>query len=226
MDKKSAVSKVITTLRLKSADEHISRRYILKLLEDSAKNLISHKLLDRSIGQEYNLYSQLTCVEMRRIEKIECPFIEFNTCSILMKSVKPLPESVYSRLGASIKEVTSIDGQYDFTVVEPRQYRRNKERKYQQKKQIYCFVDSDRHLYIADHEIYAVNVKEITMDTHLVDGFNSCKKCDECKSPWLSPFICPDKLISTVFNEVYQTLGVYKQIPPDENQNGNENIKN
>ena len=71
-----------------------------------------------------------------------------------------------------------------------------------------------------------MNVKEITMDTHLVDGFNSCKKCDECKSPWLSPFICPDKLISTVFNEVYQTLGVYKQIPPDENQNGNENIKN
>jgi hypothetical protein len=130
MTYREAVSKCINTLKLNNKDEHVSRRYVLRLLQDTAQVLLSQRLLDRTIGQDMNLYTHIPCFEFEQIDTKKCQLIEFKMCNTLMKSKKPLPKLVFSRLGASIKDIVALDGNYRFTMIDKAQYQRNKKRKY------------------------------------------------------------------------------------------------
>jgi hypothetical protein len=139
-----------------------------------------------------------------------------------MKSKKKIPTPIFSRLGASIKNITSIDGSVKFTLVSAVQYAINKKRQYQLSGEHYIYYSSDGHLYIPDEEIKLVNLDFITMYTELID---TCSDCIDgnCKSGWEYEFICPDKLLNVVFDKTTQYLmGTYKQITLDENPNGSE----
>ena len=218
MTYREAVSKCVNTLKLNNKDEHISRRYILKLLQDSAQVLISQKLLERSIIGDLNLYTHIPCFEFEMIDVKKCPIIEFKMCNTLMKSKKPLPKLVFSRLGASIKDIVALDGNYRFTMVDKGQYQRNKKRKYSVKGETYIYLDSDLHLYIPDEEIYSVDLTVLTTKPEDVDKCSACSE-EECKKYWDTDFKIPDKLIEVVFGMVMQTLGVYKQVQGDQNPN-------
>jgi len=223
MTYKEAVSKVVNELRLNNKDNHRSRRFILKTLQDNANTLISQKLLERTITQDLNLYSTIECFEFEKQEVKKCPIIEFRRCDVLMKSKKPLPELIFSRLGSSIKNVTSVDGNYKFTLVDKIQYQRNKKRKYKLKEEVFIYLDNDMHVYIPDEEIYSVDLDIITPKTEELDECSACKK-PNCKSNWEYEFICPTKLISTVFQMTLQELGVNKQIIEDQNINNVEGV--
>ena len=210
------VSKVMNTLKLNNRDEHISRRFVLSLLKSTATQIISQKWLDRTIVNETNLYTQINCFDFERIDVKSCSNLEFRLCNILMKSVKPLPKLVFSRLGSSVKEVYSLDGSYKFVMLDKGQYTINKKRRYKIENEIYIYLDSDNHLYIPDREIYTVDLSVLTLDT---ENTPSCDK-DLCKSNWEYEFKCPDKLIDVVFNQTLQILGLNKQIREDQNPNG------
>ena len=221
MDNKSAVSKVVNQFRLANKDNHRSRRYILKVLQDIATTLISQKLLDRTLFSEINLYSEIPCFEFKRIESKSCPAIDFRLCNVLMKSKKPLPKLIFSRLGASVKEIVSLDGDYKFIFLDKGQYLRNKKRKYSIKGEVYVYLGSDMHLYIPDEEIYSLDLTVITIKTEDVDDCSSCKESN-CQSKWDYEFKCPDKLIDIVFKMAYQELGINRQIIEDQQPNGIE----
>ena len=53
-------------LKLLNKDERISRRYVLHVLKDISSNLISQKLLDRTLGREMNLYTKIECFEFKK----------------------------------------------------------------------------------------------------------------------------------------------------------------
>jgi hypothetical protein len=225
MTHKEIVSKIINTIKTYNKDEHISRRYVLKLVRDTSAQLISQKLLDRTLFNEMNLYSELNCFELERVEVKQCPIIEFRHCSIIMKSVNKLPELVYSRLGSSIKEIISVDGEFQFTLVNSAQYRRNKARQVSLNDEIYAYVGSDNHLYILDKEIYTVDLSVLTMETEKVHEISTCSNDDdECKSNWDYELICPDRLVDTVFDKTLQTMGFSRQIREDQNPNGQEGV--
>jgi len=215
---KEIVSKVINTLKLNNKDEHISRRFVLKVLQDTTSQLISQKWMDRTILNETNLYSYIPCFEFKKIDTKDCPSIEFRLCKTLMKSKKPLPKLIFSRLGASIKEIVSLDGNYKFILVDESQYRRNKKRQYQIKDEVYIYIGSDMHLYIPDHEIYSVDLNVLTLKTEEISKCSSCSDT-KCKSNWDFEFKCPDKLLDTVFNQTLQVLGITRQIREDQNPN-------
>ena len=221
MTYREAVSKCVNTLKLNNKDEHISRRYILKLLQDSAQVLISQKLLERTIIGDLNLYTYISCFEFEMVDMKKCPIIEFKMCSTLMKSKKPLPKLVFSRLGASIKDIVALDGNYRFTMVDKGQYQRNKKRKYSVKGETYIYLDSDFHLYIPDEEIYSVDLTVLTTKPEDVDKCSACSE-EGCKKYWDMEFICPDKLIEAVFAQAYQVLGMNRQIRDDQNPNSQE----
>lgn len=221
MDFREATSRVINILKLNNKDEHTSRRYVLHLLRTTAKTLISQKLLDRTITHDNNLYSIIPCFEFEKIDVVKCPLIEFRMCKTLMKSVKPLPELVFSRLGASIKDIVAIDGEYRFTLVDKAQYQRNKKRKHSIKGETYIYLHSDMYLYIPDDEIYSVDLNILTLKTEELYKYSACNE-EECESYWNAPFICPDKLLETTFAQVLQTLGITKQSRDDQNPNFNE----
>lgn len=217
-----ATAKIAGSLRAINKDAKISRRLILKILRENSMVMISQKLMERSLTEELNLYSQLSCLEFEKVDVIKCPIIEFRTCSTLMKSKKKIPTPSFSRLGASIKNITSIDGSTKFTLVSATQYAINKKRQYQLSGEHYIYYNSDQYLYIPDEEIKSVNLDFITVHTELIDN---CSECTDgnCKSGWEYEFICPDKLLNAVFDKTLQYLiGSYKQITPDENPNGSE----
>ena len=218
----SIVSKVINSYRLLTKDGHISRRYVLKLLRDVSKNLLSKKLMDRTLALESNLYTKLECLEFEKVEMVKCPIIEFRMCRTLMKSKCKLPDPIFSRLGASITEIVSLDGMFELKLISAEQYRRNQKRKYSIDGEVYIYLAEDGHLYIPDEEIYSLNVTFMTLFPEEADECSECKK-DNCKSGWDYPFIGSDKLDDVVFKEVLQILGsTYKATQEDQNQNGIE----
>ncbi len=220
MKNSEAVSKVINSFKFLNKDERISKRYVLRLLRDASKNLISQKLLDRTISEESNLYSKIDCFEFQEVEIVSCPIIEFRRCNTLMKSKKPLPELVFSRNGSSIKEITSLDDFTEVYLTTPEQYRKDRKRQYYASEDTYLYVDIDNYAYIVDKPIQAVNIVVLTMKTDEVEEASACSKDSSCKSGWDYNFIVPDKLEETVFKEVLQILaGTYAARREDENPN-------
>ena len=213
-----AVSKISNILKVNNRDEQFPRRFILKTLRDTSKQLLSQKWLDRTIMSELNLYTEIGCFEFKKINTKDCPLIEFRLCKTLMKSKDPLPELVFSRLGSSIKDISSLDGDYQFVFVDLKQYNRNKKRQHKIDGEVYVYIGADNHLYIPDQEILTVDLTVLTTKTEEV---NTCGR-DVCKSYWDYEFICSDKLIDTVFDKTLQTLGITRQITADQNPNNLE----
>ncbi len=131
------VSQITGILKTNNIDNKIPKRLILSVGRDTTTFLVSQKLLDRSIMNETNLYSTIECFEFEKIEAKRCPSIEFRRCDTLMRSVKPLPKLVFSRLGTSVKDVTSVDGNFTFDFANEAQYRRNKKRQNQINEQVF-----------------------------------------------------------------------------------------
>jgi hypothetical protein len=218
LTKAEAVSKITNILKLNNRDDRFSRRAILRLLEDSATYLISQRFAERSILAEANLYSYIPCFEFEKIESKKCDVAEFRLCNTLMKSKKPLPKLVFSRLGSSIRDIVSLDGNFKFTFVDEVQYRRNKKRQYSLKNEVYIYLGADNHLYIPDHEIFSVDLTVLTTKPEDVDECSSCSDGkNKCESFWLKNFICPDKMINYIFEDVLSKMGLSKQIREDSN---------
>jgi hypothetical protein len=215
------VSEIAGILKVVNKDNRIPRRLILRVGQEVVTTLLSQKLMDRTISSETNLFTRIECFEFEKIETKNCPSIEFRLCKTLMKSKNPLPKLVFSRLGASIKDIVSLDGDFTFTFVDESQYRRNKKRQNQLKNQVFIYLGSENHLYIPDREIISVDLVVLTADTI---NSESCSSCAEktCKSNWEYPFIVPDKLIETVKDLTLQRLGFTRQIQEDQNPNNIE----
>ena len=215
------VSEISGILKSNNKDNKIPRRLILKVGQDSATFLIAQKLLDRTISQETNLYTTIPCFEFEQIDVKKCPSLEFRMCKTLMKSVKPLPKLVFSRLGASIRDIVSLDGDFTFSFVDEAQYRRNKNRQ-QLKNQVFVYLGTDNHLYIPDREIHSLDLTLLTLDTTNIEDCSSCLEKDKCKSNWDSNFVVADKLLEVVKSMTLEKLSMTRTLPQDSNSNGVE----
>lgn len=224
MTRLQIVSEIVNVLKLNNKDSKVSRRFILNLLENSAISYISQKFAERTILSEMNLYSYIPCFEFEKINSKSCDTIEFRLCSTLMKSKKPLPKLIFSRLGSSIREIVSLDGNFTFTFVDEVQYRRNKKRQHKLKNEVYVYLGADNHLYIPDQEIFTVDLTVLTTEVDKISECSSCTEEDSCKSKWLYDFIVPQKLIKPVVDDVLQKMGVNRQIRADQNPNGIEGV--
>ena len=219
MNNREFVSRVLNGLKSLSKDSMISRRFILKVGQEKSKFLISQKASENSIYRESNLISTLDCFELSKVDIIKCPIIEFRTCKQLMRSKKKLPELIYSKYGASIKEVTSLDGEYLLKYITPYQYRLNKQRK-TDSKESYFYI-KDRYLYLPDSEIQMVQVALITLDLYDLNELSECSD-GNCKSAWDYEFICSDKLMEAVISETIKEVAISKQVQEDQNPNLHE----
>lgn len=217
------VSQITTLLKGDNKDNRIPKRMILGVGRDVASFLVAQKLLDRTITSETNLYSTIECFEFEKVEAKKCPTVEFRLCRTLMKSKKPLPKLIFSRLGASIKQIVSLDGSFIFTFVDETQYLRNKKRLNQLKDNVYVYLGTDNHLYIPDKEIYSVDLTVLTLDSAGASACSSCGDSTSCSSYWDNTFVCPDKLLEAVKDATLQRVGIHRQITADQNPNSVEN---
>lgn len=180
---------------------------------------MSQKLGESSLYREENIFKVLDCFELEKVDIIKCPIIEFRTCKQLMRSKKQLPELIHSKYGSSVKEVTSLDGEFLLKPITPYQYRLNKQRK-TDSKEPYFYV-KDGYLYVPDLEVEMVQVTLITQDLYDLNECSECKK-QNCKSAWDYEFVCSDKLLEAVIQETIKEVSMTKQIQADQNPNLNE----
>jgi hypothetical protein len=216
------VSQISGILKSNNKDNKIPKRLILKVGQDAATFLIAQKLLDRTISSETNLYTTIPCFEFDRIESKNCPSIEFRKCDVLMKSKKPLPKLVFSRLGASVKDVVALDGDFTFSFVDESQYRRNKKRQ-QLKNQIFIYLGTDNHLYIPDREIYSLDLTILTLDTVNAEECSSCSEAEGCRNNWDAEFKISDKILESLKDLTLQRLQITRTLAQDSNPNNLEN---
>lgn len=222
MTYREITSEIVNILKTNNKDNRLPRRFILNLLKDSASFLISQKFGDRSIISETSLYTYIPCFEFEKIDVKDCPSLEFRYCKTLMKSKKPLPKLIFSRLGSSIRDIVSLDGDFLFTLVDETQYRRNKKRQYKIKNEVYLYLGADNYLYIPDHEIHSVDLTIFTMDLENVDDISSCKEKDKCRNFWDTEFIISSALLEAVKDMTLQRLSLTKQIREDQNPDSKE----
>lgn len=216
------VSRIINNLNSLNKDSRIPRRFILRVGRDTASFYISQKLRDMSFRREANITSSIECFEMKPDQVKRCDIVEFRKCDKVMKSKNKLPKLIYSRLGASLQSVTTIDSEKEFKFVTPSQYIRNKKRKGESNYIYYTLKDN--YLYILDSEIERLDLNLITLQTEMLDTLSGC--LDEgCKSGWDYEFIVPDKLLKLIVDETTAVVANRLQIPEDENPNMDSNLK-
>ena len=223
MTNSEIVSRIANTLNTLTKDARRSKRYLLNVARSKASFLIAQKLGEKSLIKEDNIYTTINCFEMEKIDVVKCDIIEFRRCKTIMRSKKKLPKLINSRIGNSLKEVTSLDDERDFKPTTPAQYRRDKFRGFSDYIDYYV---KDGYLYILEAEIFAVNLYLITLETDKADQVSNCsdKECD-CKSLWDYEFTAPDKLLDTIITESVREITTSLQIPTDENPNLNSNEK-
>lgn len=222
MKKKEVVDRVKVKLRQLSKDRWMSSRFILKVLEDKMRFLLSQKLYDRTLYREANLYSQINCFEFDKVDRINCDIIEFRTCQKIMKSKKRLPELIYSRFGDSIRIVSNLDQTERLDKTTPTDYMRNRKRKFNTNPPM--FYERDGYLYLLNTKMEAAFVELLTLDTEEAENLDcGCEK-NNCKSALDYTFIGSDKLKEVVIQQTIQEIAqTYLQIQPDEKPDNNEN---
>lgn len=223
MTNKQVVSRIKNQFNLTSKDTQKNDRFILFTAKNIAESYISKRLNDKRLFRQDNLYNEISCVEMESVDIYKCDLVEFRSCEKLVKSKLKLPSLVYSKLGNTIKEVTSIDGKYLFKPNTISQYRRDSKRK-KTKKLLEYFYVKDGYLYLPESEIKMVNIYVLSLDLYESEENSTCKK--GCKSAWDYEFIAPSDLLEQILRETASIIQTPVQLPVDENQNMNENIKN
>ena len=219
---REAVDRVKNQFNLVSKDTKKSDRFILFTAKNIAESYISKRLNDKRLFRQDNLYTEITCIEMESIDVYKCDLVEFRSCNKLVKSKLKLPSLVYSKLGNTVKEVTSIDGKYLFKPNTISQYRRDSKRK-QSKNLPKHFYVKDGYLYIPDSELKTVNIYVLSLDLYESEEISSCR--EGCKSAWDYEFVAPSDLLEQILRETASIIQPSVQLPVDENPNLENRIK-
>jgi hypothetical protein len=216
------VSRIKNELKLLNKDDNLSSRFILQTGQNKCRTYMAQKMGDFSLFREANIITTIPCVELKRLDVKECPFLDFKRCDILMKSKKQMPELLYSRVGASILRVFNLDNSIDFSYASGTHSALRREFGGVDHK----FYIRDNYLYIPNVEVHAVELEMITLDLYTADRISDCKKFNPCKSIWEYTFVCPDKLYELIVKETLAEIAqITRAIPEDENPNMDSNQK-
>lgn len=222
MSKKEIVDRIITTLRQRSSDRWMSKRFVLHVLEQKMTFFLSQKLRDRTLYRESNLYTTIECYELEKVDSITCDIVEFKICDKIMKGKNKLPELIYSRYGDSIRYAATIDQSKRIYPTTPTDFIRDKGRRFNHKPVNYYVREG--FPYFVNTEIEVVFLEILTLDTQAAQEACNCSDFDACKSALDYNFIGSDKLQEIVIQETLkEIMGSYMQIQPDENPDNNEN---
>ena len=226
MKNSEVISRVVNAVRGLTKDEHISKRYVLNVLQTKARIYMLTKMATNELLKVDGLVSTIKCLKLIPVTKFQCDIIEFKLCKDLMKSEKKLPEILGGKHGLLILSVSSVDGEHIFRYSSPYKYRNDKDRTYSKFIKDGIFYVEDGYLYIPDSEIEAVNVTIIGLSKSEIAALSGCGEADTCSDIYEEEFICPDKLIDFVIADaITEVMNSWKIINIDEQPNLNENIK-
>lgn len=221
------VSRIQNNLNSVSKDMYIPKRFILSVFKSKAEFLMAQKFYDKSLFRETNLYKWINCVDLEEVDYIKCGKIEFKTCNTIMRSKKKLPKLLWTRYGSTVLMVTNIDGSKEYQVISHSYYQSIKNNKnFEKFKGKFAIIYPDNVLYIPDSTVTKVNILLYTLD-ETCDDLENCddSKSTGCESYWDKTFEISDKIGEVAIQETLKEVMIRLQIPKDENDNLDSNIK-
>lgn len=216
------ISRITNAINALQKDSRKPKRYILSVFKEKGQYLLSQKIRDRTIYRETNLFKWLNCVELKQIDTIKCPIIEFRTCKSLVRSKKKLPNILGSKYGYAVLVVQTIDGEKIYQPTTLREYNNNKKRANYELFSGQFYYISDNYLYIPDTEIEVVDVLLLTFDEDY-ERSSSCSEFSECYDVYAQKVPLPKKIaevaIQETVREIVGTIGIVSDTNSDLDSN-------
>ena len=174
--------------------------------------------------RDFGMFTQVECIEMKRIKSHKCDIAEFKTANQIMRSKKKFPEIFVSSGGYIIEGILNINNEEEYRALRsPKDFRNNNKRQFGNSFKFYYIND---YLYLLNTTTELVSINALFVDPQLAKQLSSCDECDECASRLEDEFVCPQEFESTVRDQVVQLLlGGHKQVVADENPDLDNNQK-
>lgn len=217
------VSEIRNHLKSLNKDDYIGARYILSVANTYIQYLINSRPLSKTM-RDLGMFTQVECIEMKRIRSYKCDIAEFKTAHSIMRSKKKIPEIFNSSGGFIIEGILNINNEEEYkSLRSPRDFKNNNKRQFGNSFKFYYIND---YLYLLNTTTEIVSINALFVDPQLAKELSSCEDCDECASRLEDDFVCPQEFESTVRDQVVQLLlGGHKQIVQDENPDLDNNQK-
>lgn len=220
------VSRIVNNLKGLTKDGRVNRRHVLAIGQDKARFLMAQKLDELTLFREEGIITFIPCFELEEVPLIQCDFLDIRHCKSIMKSKNPLPEGLFGKTGAGILEVSTIDGDLRFTHTTQTIHRNISNLKYQRKGNTNYLI-RNKHLYLINSEIEAVNLTMFIIEPYKLKDISACcEETEKCKSNWNYPFICPDRFLDIVIRDtLVEMANIYRTSIEDTNPNLDPNSK-
>ena len=221
------VSRIQNTLNSVNKDVYIPRRYILSIFKSKAEFLMAQKFYDKSLYRETNLYDWLECVDMEQMDRVLCNSIQLDNCEKAVRTKKKLPKLIWTRYGSTILMVTNIDHSKEYKLVTQAYYNTLKSKKnFNKFRGNFAIVYPDNRLVIPDSTVKKINILLYSLD----ETSNELSNCSDssnvfCGSYWDKLVTLSDKVGEVAIQETLKEVTLRMQIVPDENPQGDANIK-
>lgn len=211
------ISRIRNTFNLTSSDTIVTNRYIYSLMKKNRDFVVKRDRIQKIIQQD-NLFQTINIQELQEVDTVEACGIQTD-CKIKRTKYK-LPKLIENDYGVIIRWVGALDGIKEIKYINSNAFQR-KVRKptFKYNNETYYWF-KDGYLYFPNTEWDAVRIEGF-FDEDVVND------CDDavCKNRNQEIFRIPDYLVTAMDQLIFQELSVHVQLPYDETQNDNTNIK-
>ena len=208
-----SISRVRNVLKAVKEDPFLTDRFIYSLVMKYAKTLIKRESMSGEIYKYRNLFTEIPCLDLIEVDKIEACCIGIRTGCTFMRSKDKLPELLQADDGPVIRAVTSLDYSLEAQQTYPTLYStmtKTSNFKYNKTK-YYWYLDG--YIYLPNVTWEGVRVQAIFDDD--ISGLNCAEDARECVLEQDRELNVPDHLFSEIEQMVLQEILMAGQVPSD-----------
>lgn len=222
MTRGELISQIKNELRINSADNRLTNRFIWSIIYKHLSWLIKRESSKLRLIRQDNIFQSLKCVDVEEAPAVD-PCCGIRSKCTVHRTCEPIPKLFEDDYGIIIKSVLVVDKSDEFNLITLSEYIRkieNPHSKYDKSK--YFFYDNG-YLYFPKSEIRKVIIKGYFVD----DVVNSCDEdTTSCKSFLDMEARVPQYILGELMNQVLTELTkLTMQIQPDDQVDKAENRK-
>lgn len=208
-----------------SSDALVNDRSILREGKTAASLLIKQQTDRRKLFQSPNLFTNIDCLEMKKVPLAEC--CEYTSEKMIARSKQKLPTVGEGLFGLLVQSVSSVDGLYKFNESTPMRYANILRLQLPATKVFFWMYNN--YLYVTNEETTTIRISayfEDEVPNSILFPNCDCEatvNADKCISDLDKEFKCAPHLIEAVKTMTHKKLlETYFQLPNDKTSNDND----
>jgi len=220
----SVVSRIRKLIKAENQDAFITDRLIYSVVNKHGAWLLRREDNTMKLIRMISAYESLDLVDLIEVDKVSAGCAGIKSNCIIMRSDEKIPDLYEGYFGPLIRTISSLDGSeqiYPTTAVQYTKLANSKNYKYNKTK-YYWFEDG--YLYFPNIDWDAVKVEGIFKSDISDYKCDDCKK-GKCKSAQERRFNIPDYLMGELENFARQELMGLHQIPTDNTNDKQSNLR-